>query len=155
MIALLIAIFTYLAARKNGASSSQALLAGAGAGLATHYVTKNTEWGRDNIQPLNDKIASFLGFNNTTVGEGGTVLDENGKPITVPEGYQLVRYADGSASLISTVTGFVKSNPELVSTIGGVVATTSLADKALNFIEKNWVLVLGALGLWLTLRSKN
>jgi len=63
-VSLIIALLTYLLSPKDTKSQQKtALLSAAAAGAVTYGVTEYTDWGKENIQPLDNSISSF--FNGT------------------------------------------------------------------------------------------
>lgn len=76
-ISLIIALVTYLLAPKNNAKERQKALIGAAvAGGVTYGVTEYTDWGNENLKPINDSIGSVF--------EGSPKSDDprNGVPTT-------------------------------------------------------------------------
>lgn len=59
-ISLIIAILTYLLQSSRGASQSAALGSALAAGALTYGVTEYTDWGKDNLAPLDADIASAI-----------------------------------------------------------------------------------------------
>lgn len=51
-ITIIMAIISFLTAKKSGASNGQAAAVAGVAGLGTYYVTHNTEWGVENLGSL-------------------------------------------------------------------------------------------------------
>lgn len=98
-VQLFMALLAYLGAKKKGASSTEAAFIGVGAGLATHYVVNNTQWGQKNLQPINDSIDGFFGIGQGTIDDG-VVRDGDGEVVIGPEDAVPVRQPDGSIAWI-------------------------------------------------------
>lgn len=135
---IFVMILSYLASRKSGATGTQAALIAAGAGLATHYAVKYTEFGQENLAPINGAIDSFFGISSGTITDG-TVTDSEGQVITGPAGTTPVKQPDGSIvwvpntsqSWYSSAAGVLKDWGPLgtVGVVAGVSAATSLDNK--------------------------
>lgn len=63
-VALIIAVITYLLQNPgNSEERKKALLVAAGAGAVTYGVTQYTDWGQENLAPLDSSISSFVSGN--------------------------------------------------------------------------------------------
>lgn len=73
-LSLFIALLTYLLAPKNtSAERSRALLAAAGAGAITYGVQNYTDWGKENLAPLDTKIGNLIAPPKDQTVTGATV----------------------------------------------------------------------------------
>lgn len=67
LISLIIAVLTYLLSPRNtSAERRQALVNGAAAGALTYGVTEYTDWGKENLGPINDSIGGVTAPANPT-----------------------------------------------------------------------------------------
>lgn len=76
-LSIIIAIISFLTAKKNGASDASAAAIGALAGGASYYVTHETEWGTANLGSF-DGVVQPVGPSQTV-----TKTDANGVTTTV------------------------------------------------------------------------
>lgn len=139
MIALIIALLTFLTAKANGSSNTQAALIGAGAGLATHYVTTQTKWGRENLQPINNSLGKFFGISGGSIS-GSVVTDSDGNVVEGPEGHTPVKQPDGSIIWMPNSDsngGFWSGTSDVLKSWGAtgtatVIGTSNLTKNGLN-----------------------
>lgn len=74
-VALIMAVLTYLLQSPSNASErKKALLTAAAVGGVTYGVTEYTDWGQENLAPIDSSINSALGF-----GEGTSKTDADAK----------------------------------------------------------------------------
>lgn len=59
-ISLIIFLLTYLLSASRGAKQSEAIANGLAAGALTYGVSEYTQWGQENLQPLNDRITTAV-----------------------------------------------------------------------------------------------
>lgn len=86
-LALIMAVLTYLLQNpENSSERKKALLTAAAVGGVTYGVTEHTDWGQENLKPLDDDVNEFLGF-----GSGTSKTDADAK--------------DAGAALGSSATG--------------------------------------------------
>lgn len=76
-IVLIVALITFLTAKKKGASTGEAMGYAALAGGATYAVEYGTDWGKENLLPLNGKIDSIV-TGTPEVGVDGTKAGSSG-----------------------------------------------------------------------------
>jgi hypothetical protein len=159
-IQIFMAIMAYLKAKKEGASTTNAALIGAGVGLATHWAVTETEWGQNNLQPINDRLDGWFGIGQGDVDGSGNVTDGSGNPVTVPAGHTAVKQPDGSVVFIpnkgttgllsgalSTTGNVLESwGPQGTATVIGAATVASKFDELLPY-----GLALG--GIWLLTRD--
>lgn len=97
-LALIMAVLTYfLQSPQNSSERKKALLTAAAVGGVTYGVTKHTDWGQENLKPLDDNINEFLGF-----GSGDSKTDADAKDA----GAALGGSATGSQKPGSSSSGF-------------------------------------------------
>jgi hypothetical protein len=84
-ISLIMFVLTYLTTKRAGGSDTAALMTAGLAGAGTYYATTSTDWGKANLQPLEDKIT----------GAATPVLDSKGQPVIGKDGTPLVSTATG------------------------------------------------------------
>lgn len=138
-VALIMALISFLGAKKNGASTSKALLGAAVVGAGTYYVATETDWGKSTLGALDSKIDSWV---NPVTGEavtdqsklkplldaeGNQVFDANGKPLYESTSKKAVQNPDGSwaNALIGGVSGTLQSWGGAGT--AAVIGTTALA----------------------------
>lgn len=92
ILAIIAAIISYFGAKKSGASDGEAALAAAAVGAGTYYVATQTEWGKG----LVDKIENWVGVEDS---EGSPLLNNEGEPVKVPKGAEVIKNPDGSPKL--------------------------------------------------------
>lgn len=146
-IQLIIALLAYLGSKKAGASNTTAALTAVGAGLATHYVTTQTEWGRENLQPINNSISRFFGISSGNVSDG-VATDVDGNVVTGPEDHVPVKQPDGSivwlpSDLANNGSSFWGATSDTLKSWGGigtaaVIGTASAASGNNNMF---WLLI--------------
>lgn len=74
-LALIMAVLSYLLQDpQNSSERKKALLTSAAVGGVTYGVTEYTDWGQENLKPLDNDINEFLGF-----GEGDSKTDADAK----------------------------------------------------------------------------
>lgn len=114
-LSLIIALLTYLLSPKNTAAERQAaLLNAAVAGGATYAVTEYTDWGKENLQPLDTKISNAILPTKTS---GSTTTGGGGSLPTVPDGTKVTE----TGSIWDSLSGWVA--PAVAGLgIGGLVA---------------------------------
>lgn len=88
VLAIITALISYFASKKGGASDAQAALTAAAVGGGTYYAGTQTEWGKNIVT----KIESWLPWTDSA---GEAVTDEDGSPIMIPKGAEVVVGADG------------------------------------------------------------
>lgn len=97
-VALIMAVLTYLLQNpSNSSERKKALLTAAAVGGVTYGVTEYTDWGQENLKPLDDNINDFLGF-----GDGDKKTDADAKDA----GEALGGSATGSQKPGSSGSGF-------------------------------------------------
>lgn len=124
-ISLIIALLTYfMSPRDTAKERNRALLAAAGAGALTYGVTEYTEWGQENLKPLDGKISGIF--------TGGSTSDQTS---ATTQGDASIKTGQTSGGGIwDTIKGF---GPTIAGAVGGAAIASSLPS---------WVLW-GALGL--------
>lgn len=99
IISIIISLIGFFVSKKSGASTTEAALIGAGAGLGTYYVGTQTKWGQDLVASIDAKWNPVVG------GDGSPVIYPDGSVVTVPAGATPTRDANGS--LVYDATGKV------------------------------------------------
>lgn len=114
-LALIIAVLTYLLSpRDTSTDRKQALLKAAGAGAITYGISEYTDWGKENLKPLDNKISGVFSPDVKT--------DANGNPIKDPNAAKVTTGSTGSG-----VWDAVKSwGPTVVGTVGAAAVASSI-----------------------------
>lgn len=155
-IQILVAIVSYFASRKSGASPAKSAAIAAAAGLATNWVMQETEWGKTSLAPINGTIDGWFGISNGTVASNGVVTDGSGKTVTGPAGTAPVAQPDGSVVWVpSSSSGIVNAASDVLKSWGptgtaAVVGTTALVS---SDSSKKWLPWVGG-GLALVLLTR-
>lgn len=89
IISLIMALVSFFGAKKSGASDGEAALAAAAVGGGAYYVSTQTEWGTGMV----DEIENWVGIEDSS---GNPVLNNDGEPVKVPEGAEIIRNPDGT-----------------------------------------------------------
>lgn len=110
IISIIIALIGFFVSKKSGASTTEAALIGAGAGLGTYYVGTQTEWGQDLVASIDAK------WDPVVDSSGSPVIYPDGSVVTVPSGATPQRDANGS--LVYDATG------KVVYTLGTLAGKT-------------------------------
>lgn len=79
-ISIIIALITAFIAKKKGASTAEAALAGAAVGAGTYYVTTETDWGKALIGNVDKPWVQ------ATTAAGTPMVGPDGKPVMIPPG---------------------------------------------------------------------
>lgn len=117
-LSIIIAIISFLTAKKNGASDASALAVGALAGGASYYVTHETEWGTANLGQF-DGVVSPVGAATTK-----KVIDANGVETTVVVPVPTNQATnDGQSGLWSTLKAWGPTGTAGVIATGAAVAS--------------------------------
>lgn len=142
-ISLIMAVLAYLMQDpQNSSDRKKALLTAAAVGGVTYGVTEHTDWGQENLKPLDDSVNSFLGF-----GDDSKKTDADPKEA----GAALGGSATGSNKSGSSNSGFWNTLQSWGAT-GTAVVTGSLG-LATGSIP-SWALwVAGAAGVYLLLKD--
>lgn len=128
-LTIILALLSFFAAKKSGASTGGALLAGGLAGAGTYWVTHETEWGQANLGALD-----------------GVAATPTGKPLLGQDGKAVIDPITGKAmlGLAPTVAG---GN----TTAGG----TGVLDVLKSWGATGTATVVGAAGLGLGAATGN
>lgn len=126
IIALIIAILTYVTSKKSGnASNTQAALAGLAAGAGTYYVATETEWGQSAVNSLEGWLG--VGESPETNPQLQEVTTADGTKVYVPKG------TSGSTNMWDTLSSWGPTGTAgVVGT--GYLATTGKLDKYMPWI---------------------
>lgn len=127
-LTLIVMILSYLMQDpQNGKQRKQALLNSMALGAVTYGVTEYTDWGQENLAPIDDSIADFIGVDEpdatvtaNTGATGGQVGVTAGKPGGSGFSSVLGSIGPGAAALGGLALGAASPNwllPALV--IGG------------------------------------
>lgn len=117
-LSILMAIISFVTAKKSGASNGTAAAIAGVAGLGTYYVSHNTDWGVENLGSL-DGVTSVpsttpTGGNTAVVTPSGTIVPA------------VTSAATGAGSLLSgAVTAYT---PYLVGAAAGAAVSSSIPD---------------------------
>lgn len=140
IIALIMALVSFFGAKKSGASDGEAALAAAAVGAGTYYVSTETEWGKG----LVDDIENWVGIKDSN---GDPLLNNDGEPVKVPEGAEIVRNPDGTPKTDSNGNVLWKLVDEAGNTLqswGGVgTAAVIGAGAVASDSLPSWVLPAG------------
>lgn len=151
IIAIIMAIVSFFASKKSGASDGEAAVIAAGAGLGTYYVATETEWGKGAVS----SIKGWIGLDGP---DGEPLLNDDSSPATAPEGAEPV--LDEAGNVVRDENGkvlwkLVDSTGKVLTSWGaagtaGVIATGAAADGGL-FDSENmpWIIGGGVLALLL------
>lgn len=153
-VTLIMTLLSFFTAKKNGASTSQALLGAAVVGAGTYYATTQTDWGKSTLGALDSKIDGWV---NPTTG-AQTVDPKAVRPILDSEGNQVYgKNGEQLYELISSpavkgpngnfANSLVQGTAGVLSSWGGagtaaVIGTTAVATSS-NFEKYLPYLLLG------------
>lgn len=126
--AIILALLSYFASKKSGASDKKALLTAAGVGAGTYYVATETEWGQENLN-------WFESDKDTGGTATGPEVKAGDSTITTPNGSALQTVVGGTADVLKSWGG--TGTAAVVGT--AAVATNSSLQKYLP-----WLLIGGA-----------
>lgn len=114
-LALIMAVLTYLlSSRDTSTERKQALLKAAGAGAITYGITEYTDWGKENLKPLDGKISGVFSPEVKT--------DANGNPIQNANSGKTTSGSTGS-SVWDAIKGW---GPAIVGTVGAAAVASSI-----------------------------
>lgn len=115
-ISLIIAVLTYfMSDRGTSTERNQALLKAAGAGALAYGVTEYTDWGKKNLQPLDDRISGVF---SSDKAEDIAAVNKNGEAIVK---------TGTTKSASSGVWDAIKSwGPTVATAVGGAAIASSL-----------------------------
>lgn len=150
-VTLIMILLSFFTAKKNGASTSKALLGAAVVGAGTYYATTQTDWGRSSLGAIDSTIDGWV---NPTTGartvdpkavrpildsEGNQVYGGNGQPLYELISSPAVKGQDGSFanSLVQGASGVLSSwgGAGTAAVIGTTaVATSSNLSKYLPYL---------------------
>lgn len=179
-VSLIMALISFLTAKKSGKSTTQAAAIAAATGLGTYYVTTQTEWGRSTLGALNDSIADVTGVGhiNSKGGRstatdiepvknaaGAQVYDDAGRPLYQSKANPVVLDANGrpvtqsdgsiAGALITGAAGVLTSwGPTGTAAVIGTTAAVTSKGGISGFIEDNAKWLLLGLGVFLILRKE-
>lgn len=144
-ISLIIALLTYLLQNpKNAEERKKALMIAGAAGLGTYAVTNYTDWGQQNLAPLNDSINGALGFGGSSTTAGAANGGVTGSPV-IP----------GAATTTSSAGGWADGFWTTLQSWGGVgtAAVIGTAGVATGVAPSwfKWALIGGA--AWFVLKD--
>lgn len=142
-VSLIIAVLAYLLQDpQNSSERKKALLTAGAVGAVTYGVTEHTDWGKENLKPLDDDINEFLGF-----GKGDSKTDADAKDA----GSALGGSTTGKQTSGSSSSGFWDTLKSWGATGTATVAgTLGLATGTLP----SWLIwVAGGAGLYLLLKD--
>lgn len=149
IIAIIMAIVSYFASKKSGASDGEAAMIAAGAGLGTYYVATETEWGKGAVSSIKD----WVGLKGP---DDEPLLNGDMSPVKAPEGAKPV--LDEAGNVVRDENGnvlwkLIDSSGKVLTSWGaagtaGVIATGAAADDGL-FDSENmpWIIGGGILAL--------
>lgn len=151
-ISIIIGLITAFIAKKKGASTAEAALAGAALGAGTYYVTTETDWGKSLIGNVDKPWVQATSANGTPM------VGPDGKPVMIPPGS--VPLLDATGNIVkdaagnwwTTAVGGVKDVLTSWGPAGtaGVVGTVAVATN--SGLKKYLPLAALALGLFLLVR---
>lgn len=157
-IQIILAVLAFFLTKKKTGDTGKAALAAGATYLATDWVVNDTDWGKENLLPLNESVSSFFGLEGTVAikdEESGvtTVVDpKTGEPVKIPAGYTVVPGPDGAYALKQDSTGLLYATADVLKTWGGtgtaaVIGTTAAATGTGIFDDiPPWVIWAGILG---------
>lgn len=134
-VTIIMAIISFLTAKKSGASNGQAAAVAGVAGLGTYYVTHETEWGVKNLgeldgikptSPATTTTPNADGTSSTTTKAGTQIVSGSGG-VQVPA---ITTGSSGVTGMLGKVGETIASNaPALVAGAAvGAAATSSKFD---------------------------
>lgn len=177
-VSLIMALISFLTAKKSGKSTTQAAAIAAATGLGTYYVATQTEWGKSTLGALNDSIADAtgVGYIDSKGGqstatdiepvkdsEGAQVYNNAGRPLYQSKANPVVLDANGrpvtqsdgsiAGALITGTAGVLTSwGPTGTAAVIGTTAVATSKGGISGFIKDNAPLLLLGLGAFLILR---
>lgn len=140
-LTIIMALLSFFASKKSGASNTKALLTAGLVGAGTYYVSHETDWGKANLGSLDGVASPATG--------SLAVLDADGKPVVGATGVPLTAQ-DTSKGVGSNVADVLKSWGGVGT--AAVVGTTAAAGGGF-FSSKNMPYIIGA-GILLALVFK-
>lgn len=125
-------LLSYLTAKRAGGTDTQALLAAGLVGAGTYYATTSTDWGKANLQPLEDSLTAEPKV--VLDSKGNPVLDANGNPLISDKTnlFDLFKSwgATGTATVIGAAGVATGAIPKSVIYIGaGLLALVLLGGR--------------------------
>lgn len=111
-ISLIVALLAYfMSPRDTSSERKKALLTAVGAGALTYGVTEYTDWGKENLKPLDDKISGV--FTGGSSGEQSSASSAEGSKVP----------ATGDSGVWDTIN---KIGVPIAAAGAGALAATSL-----------------------------
>lgn len=133
-LTIILALLSFFASKKSGASNTKAAITAGLVGAGTYYVTHETDWGRVNLGDLDGVV---------TDGDGN-VVDAGGTPVTGADGKPIVTGGNaGGTSFADIIRGWGATGTAAV--IGAGAAATGSGI----FSSKNLPWLLGGAALLL------
>lgn len=115
-ISLIIFVLTYLLQNpKNSEERKKALIGAAAAGAITYGVTEYTDWGQENLAPLNDSISDFVTGGKSPSTSVGTTVGSGTKAPTTS--------GSGTSSIWDTLTSWGPAGTAAVVGVGAGTLT--------------------------------
>lgn len=137
-LSIIMAIIGFLSSlKKNPENKAKAVATGALAGLATYYVSHETEWGQENLGSMDGVVPTTAGTTATLVKDAAgnvvTTTDRNGATVPVVAPTITPATPAAQAGFWDTMTSW---GPSGVATVVGTtaVATNSSLQKYLPWI---------------------
>lgn len=126
--AIILALLSYFASKKSGASDKKALLTAAGVGAGTYYVATETEWGKENLN-------WFESDKDTGGSATGPEVKSGDSVVTKPNGGALQSVVGGTADVLKSWGG---------TGTAAVIGTTAVATNSSLQKYLPWLLIGGA-----------
>lgn len=151
-ISIIIGLIVSFLAKKKGASTAEAALAGVAAGAGTYYVTTETDWGKSLIGNVDKPWVQATSANGTPM------VGPDGKPVMIPPGS--VPLLDAAGNVVKDASGnwwktAVGGATDVLTSWGpagtaGVIGTVAVATD--SNLKKYLPFAIGAVLLLLVMR---
>lgn len=141
-LTIIIALISFFASKKSGKSTGDSAAIAAAAGAVTYGVTEYTDWGQENLKPIDDSINGWFGTgddkSSSSITTTGTTGGQTGTSVvTVP----------ASSGSSTGAWDTLKSWGPM-----GTAAVVGTAGAATGTLDKSWLWVGGGLLLFALLR---